>query len=176
MGILLLAAFIGVPLIEIAVFIQVGGAIGLWPTLALVILTAVLGTWQLRAQGLATLARARAQIEHGTLPTRELFDGACLLIAGALLLTPGFVTDSIGFALFLRPVRDLLRDLLARHMKDSFETRVFMDGEEVGPGAGRGAGHGPVIDGEFRDVTGANDSEARRPSRRARDGRERLPR
>ena len=151
MGILLLAAFIGVPLLEIAVFIQVGGAIGLWPTLGLVVLTAILGTWQLRSQGLATLNRARTQIDEGALPTRELFDGACLLVAGALLLTPGFVTDSVGFALFLTPVRNALRDLLARHMKEHMETRVFVDGEEVRPDAGRGGG--PVIDGEFSDVS-----------------------
>ena len=67
MGILLLAAFIGVPLLEIAVFIQIGGVIGLWPTLATVVLTAILGTWCLRAQGLATLNRARAQLDQGAL-------------------------------------------------------------------------------------------------------------
>ncbi|MFQ5773807.1 MAG: FxsA family protein [Kiloniellaceae bacterium] len=164
MGILLLAAFIGVPLLEIAVFIEVGGAIGLWSTLGLVVFTAVLGTWQLRAQGLATLARARAQIDRGALPARELFDGACLLIAGALLLTPGFVTDSVGFLLFLPPVRDLLRDLLGRHMKGRMETRVFVDGEEVVPGPG------PTIDAEYRDVTGTAEpgEPPRRPTRRRR--------
>ena len=161
MGILLLAAFIGVPLIEIAVFIEVGGWIGLWPTLGLVVLTAVLGTWQLRAQGLATLARARAQVDQGALPTRELVDGACLLIAGALLLTPGFVTDSVGFALFVGPVRDLLRDLLARHLKGTLETRVFVDGEEVRRGTGPGAGRGPIIDGEYRDVTEPEETDSK---------------
>ena len=103
MAIVLLAAFILVPLIEIAVFIKVGGWIGLWPTLALIVLTAVLGTWQLRAQGIATLARARSQMERGVMPARELFDGLCLLVAGALLLTPGFVTDAMGGLLFVPP-------------------------------------------------------------------------
>ena len=101
MGILLLAALIGVPLIEIGLFIEIGGFIGLWPTLALVILTAVVGSWQLRLQGLATLARARQQLDRGQLPARELFDGFCLVIAGALLLTPGFMTDAVGLALFV---------------------------------------------------------------------------
>ncbi len=149
MGIFLLAAFIGVPIVEIAVFIEVGGVLGLWPTLGLVVLTAVLGTWQLRAQGLATLLRAREQVERGALPTRELFDGACLLVAGALLLTPGFVTDAAGFLLFFPPVRDILLGLLARHVQTRMQTRVFVDGEGVstdGP-------NGPVIDGEYRDVT-----------------------
>ncbi len=78
MGILVLIAFIAVPLIEIGVFIQVGGFIGLWPTLGLIVLTAVLGTWQLRAQGLATLERARRQIDQGVLrPTSFSTGFAC---------------------------------------------------------------------------------------------------
>ncbi len=149
MGIFLLAAFIGVPLIEIAVFVEVGAALGLWPTLGLVVLTAVLGTWQLRAQGLATLLSARNQVERGALPTRELFDGACLLVAGALLLTPGFVTDGVGFFLFLRPVRDILLGLLARHVHARGQARVFVDGEKVSPDGP----DGPIIDGDYRDVT-----------------------
>ncbi len=149
MGIFLLAAFIGVPLIEIAVFVEVGAALGLWPTLGLVVLTAVLGTWQLRAQGLATLLSARNQVERGALPTRELFDGAGLLVAGALLLTPGFVTDGVGFFLFLRPVRDILLGLLARHVHARGQARVFVDGEKVSPDGP----DGPIIDGDYRDVT-----------------------
>ena len=159
MGILLLAAFIGVPLVEIAVFVEVGGAIGLWPTLGLVVLTAVLGAWQLRAQGLATLMRARNQVERGALPTRELFDGACLLVAGALLLTPGFVTDAAGFLLFFPPVRDILLGLLARHVQTRMQTRVFVDGEEVSAGGP----NGPVIDGEYRDVTEPDGAGPERP-------------
>ena len=180
MAIFLLAAFIGVPLVEIAVFIQVGGWIGLGWTLVLVVLTAILGTWQLRAQGLATLLRARDQVDRGALPARELFDGACLLVAGALLLTPGFVTDATGFLLFLPPVRDKLRELLARYVQTSMETRRFVGGEEVGtgprgrpgrgPSRGHGGGHsggqGPVIDGEYRDV-----SETAQPDRPKRQGR-----
>jgi UPF0716 protein FxsA len=149
MGILLLAAFIGVPLVEIAIFVEVGGILGLWPTLGLVVLTAVLGAWQLRAQGLATLMRARDQVERGALPTRELFDGACLLVAGALLLTPGFMTDTAGFLLFFPPVRDILLGFLARHVQARMQTRVFVDGEEVSTGGA----NGPIIDGEYRDVT-----------------------
>lgn len=156
MGILLLAAFVGLPLLEIAVFVKVGGAIGLWPTLAIVILTAMVGTWQLRVQGLATLMRARSQLDQGALPTRELFDGACLLVAGALLLTPGFVTDTIGFMLFLPPVRDFLRTAMARHMAARGRTRVFVNGEEIDPGA---AGAGPIIDGDYDDLGEAPDNE-----------------
>jgi UPF0716 protein FxsA len=159
MGILLLAAFIGVPIVEIAIFIEVGGVLGLWPTLGLVVLTAVLGTWQLRAQGLATLMRAREQVERGALPTRELFDGACLLVAGALLLTPGFMTDAAGFLLFFPPVRDILLGLLARHVQTRMQTRVFVDGEEVSTGGP----NGPVIDGEYQDVTEPDRAGPERP-------------
>lgn len=148
MGIFLLAAFIGVPLLEIAVFVEIGGAIGLWPTLATVILTAVLGTWCLRAQGLATLARARAQLDRGALPAKELFDGACLLIAGALLLTPGFVTDAVGFLLFVPALRDILRGVLARHFEGRMESRVYVDGQEVRNPAEKGT----IIDGDFQEV------------------------
>lgn len=147
MGLLLLAAFIGVPLLEIAVFIQVGGLIGLWPTLAIVVLTAILGTWQLRVQGLATLARARAEIDRGGLPARELFTGACLLVAGVLLLTPGFVTDALGFLLFLPPFREMLRALLTRWVETHVETRTTAHRRDAGQPAGA-----PVIDAEYREI------------------------
>lgn len=159
MGILLLAAFLGIPLLEIAVFIQVGGVIGLWPTLAIVIATAILGAWQLRAQGLATLMRARARLDQGRLPTHELFDGACLLVAGALLLTPGFVTDAAGFLLFLPPVRNVLREMLSRYMAAHGRTRVFVNGQEVDP-----EDAGTVIDADYDDISGESDYDV--PPRR----------
>jgi len=165
MGLILLSALVGVPLLEIAVFIQAGKLIGLWPTLGVVVLTAALGAWQLRVQGLATLLRARAEMEGGVLPARELFDGACLLIAGALLLTPGFVTDAVGFLLFVPRVRAQLRQTLGRHFAAHVETRVHVRGvpPQEGPRApdpSGGAHQGPrrkpsapVIEGEYDDVT-----------------------
>ena len=174
MGILLLAALIGVPLIEIGLFIEIGGFIGLWPTLALVVLTAAIGSWQLRTQGLATLARGRQQLDRGQLPARELFDGFCLVIAGALLLTPGFMTDAIGLALFVPGFRDLLRRSLARRMEaateaateTATEAHVWVDGEEIRPGQGRpGRGAGDsVIEGKFRDVSDRPDDEDDTPA------------
>jgi UPF0716 protein FxsA len=121
----------------------------------MIVLTAMLGTWQLRAQGLATLDRARRQIDQGVLPAHELFDGLCLLVAGALLLTPGFVTDGVGFLLFLPPVRAALRQILVRHIMAAAQTRTWVDGEEVRGGGPRGGGPrgGGVIDGEFEDLT-----------------------
>ncbi len=176
MGLLLLAAFIGVPLVEIAVFIEVGGRIGLGATLLLIVATAVLGAWQLRAQGLATLNRARGQLDQGVLPARELFDGLCLLFAGALLLTPGFVTDTVGFLLFLAPVREFLRrqasNRLARQGSGvGARTRVWVNGEEVSPGTRPRRGPGDIIDGDYRDVTNEDDDDDDRSG-----GSGRLPR
>ncbi len=161
MAIIILLALILGPLIEIAVFIQVGGAIGLWPTLILIVVTALLGTWQLRAQGLATLRRARSQIDRGVMPARELFDGVCLLLAGVLLLVPGFVTDAIGALLFVPALREVLRRVIGRRIAASAETRVFVDGKEVyhrRPGDG-------VIDGDYRDVTEQDNKSGNQPKR-----------
>ena len=153
MGLVLFLLFLLVPLIEIGVFIEVGGLIGLLPTLGLILLTAVLGTWQLRAQGLSTLARARQQMDQGQLPAQELYDGFCLIIAGALLLTPGFVTDAVGFALFVPAFRRLLRHFIAQRIRMRAEVRMRRDG---------GRESSTIIDGEFREVPDDHDSLPRR--------------
>jgi UPF0716 protein FxsA len=145
MGLILLAAFIAVPLVEIGVFIQVGGWIGLWPTLAIVVVTAIAGTALLRAQGLAVLNRARSQMDQGVVPAREMFDGICLVFAGALLLTPGFVTDAVGLLLFVQPVRDALRGIATRYVER--HGRVYTTA--YGPG-GRPGGPDPRQDPRFR--------------------------
>lgn len=97
-----------VPIIEIGLFIQLGGFIGLWPTLAIVVITALLGSILLRQQGLSTLENLRRSAESGQSPAGPLANGALILVAGLLLLTPGFFTDSIGFLLMVPPVRALL--------------------------------------------------------------------
>lgn len=167
MALILLALFIGLPLLEIAVFIQVGGVIGVWPTIAATIATALAGSLLLRAQGLTVLMRARAQMDQGQLPAREMFEGVCLVLAGALLLVPGFVTDVIGLLLFVPPLRELLRRMIARHLEAKAargEARIFVDGVEVGPGNAQGdgprgprrggpRGRGPVIDGDYEDLS-----------------------
>src|SRR3546814_10773500 len=99
----------GMPLREIAVFIQVGSAIGVWPTIARTVATTRAGSLLLRAQGLATLLRARAQMDKGELPAREMLEGVCLVLAGGLLTVPGFVTDTLGLLLVIPPVRHMLR-------------------------------------------------------------------
>lgn len=144
MALVLLLAFVAVPLVEIAVFIEVGGWIGLWPTLAIVIVTAVAGTWLLRMQGLATFAKAQDSLARQEFPVHEVFDGLCLLFAGALLLTPGFVTDTLGFLLFVPAVRSMLRKAIWRYLKSTGKVTINMGG--YGP-------DGDVIDGDFQDVT-----------------------
>lgn len=118
----LLALFLAVPLIEIALFIQIGGLIGLWPTLAVVVLTAFVGTWLVRSQGLAELDRLRRSFSDLRDPSEPLAHGAMILFAGALLLTPGFFTDAVGLALLTPPVRRaVLRYLQARIRVQTFE-------------------------------------------------------
>jgi UPF0716 protein FxsA len=101
----LLFAFIGVPIIEIALFIQVGGAIGTPMTLLIVVLTAILGTYMVRAQGRLAIGNLQCSFSQLQDPTEPLAHGAMVLISGVLLLTPGFFTDALGFALLVPAIR-----------------------------------------------------------------------
>jgi len=104
--------FFVVPLIEIYLLIQVGSWVGVLPTILLVVLTAVLGAFLLRQQGLSTLARFQQSLGKGRLPAGELLEGVILLVGGALLMTPGFFTDLLGFLCLLPFTRPLLVQLL----------------------------------------------------------------
>lgn len=155
MGSILLFAFIAVPILEIALFIEVGGYFGFWPTIGIVVLTAMVGTALLRQQGLATLAGVRSSLEENRFPLKEVFDGLCLLFAGGLLLTPGFFTDAVGLMMFVPPFRALLARKAARYMVEHGQINIHGSGfshpeTSEGPGAGPGK---TVIDGEFRDIT-----------------------
>jgi UPF0716 protein FxsA len=177
MPILILLAFLCIPIAEIAVFIKAGQIIGLGWTLVVVVLTAVIGTALLRRQGLKVLSQTQQKLDRGELPVGELFDGICLLIAGALLLTPGFITDFVGLALFIPPVRLLLGTFILSRFLKSGNSRVWVNGQEVGPdgkaGGGRGprGGRGPIIDGDYTDVTEAEDDEPDRLDHRPDDAR-----
>lgn len=102
-----------IPILEIAVFIMIGGQIGVLSTLGMILLTAIVGSILLRIQGFATLARIQQQSKSGAIPGKELVSGVMIMIAGVLLLTPGFVTDSIGFLLFFPPFRHFLWSAIA---------------------------------------------------------------
>lgn len=173
MAFIALITFITVPIVEIAVFIEVGGRIGVWSTVAVVILTAVIGTAMLRQQGLSVLFRIQENLEANRIPVQELFDGVCLVIAGALLLTPGFVTDAFGFLLFVPPFRRWLageigkRFLARADVRYSSQTYSSHPGYREGP---RGTtGTGPVIDGEFQDITG-DENDPTAPGQRIENG------
>ncbi|PKP75371.1 MAG: exlusion protein FxsA [Alphaproteobacteria bacterium HGW-Alphaproteobacteria-6] len=144
----LLIAFIIVPLIEIGLFIQVGGLIGLWPTLAIVVATAVAGSWLVRHQGAAALMRLRVSLGEMRDPTGPIADGAMIILAGALLLTPGFFTDAVGMLLLVPAFRAAALRALARRVQVA---RFTMGG--AGPGDGRRPDwHGETIDGAFHEV------------------------
>ena len=143
----LVLAVLAVPVIEIAIFIQVGGLIGLWPTLGLVLLTAVIGTVLVRSQGAQTLVDLRRSMADLSDPSEPLAHGAMILFAGALLLTPGFFTDILGFALLIPPVRLAV----FRWLRSRIRIRGFRMG--AGPTGPRPGGEDGVIDGEFEEIT-----------------------
>ena len=100
--------FIIIPIIEIAIFITVGSNIGILNTIAIILLTAIVGIYFVRRQGLSLLFNAQRNMAQGIMPTEEIKGGIFLLISGLLLITPGFFTDCIGFAIFLKPIQNFV--------------------------------------------------------------------
>ena len=100
--------FILIPIIEISIFITIGSNIGILNTIAIILLTALIGILLVRRRGLSLLLNARQNLSDGVMPTNEIKGGIFLLISGLLLITPGFFTDCIGFAVFLKPVQDFI--------------------------------------------------------------------
>lgn len=154
----LLIAFIAVPLIEIYLFIQVGTAIGVWPTLGIVLATAILGTYMLRLQGTRAMENLRGSFSTLQNPAEPLAHGAMILFSGALLLTPGFFTDALGFALLLPPVRDaVIKYARARINIQSFDMGPDQHkGQHMGqpPRARpRSDPNDHVVEAEYEDVT-----------------------
>jgi UPF0716 protein FxsA len=135
----LVAALVSIPLAELYVLLEIGRSIGAGTTIALVVLTAVLGAWLLRWQGLATIARAQAVLKAGELPAVELVEGLILLLTGVMLLTPGFITDAIGFMCLLPAVR--------RHIARGFAARMIVRNVQHRRAGGRADAH--TIDGEY---------------------------
>jgi len=113
---LLLLLFILVPIAELAVLIQIGQAIGVWWTVGLLLADAVLGSLLARSQGRAVWQRFTAAVAEGRIPHREVLDGVLVIMGGALLLTPGFITDIFGALFLLPPTRAVLRRLLVRRV------------------------------------------------------------
>lgn len=131
---LLLLLFVAVPLIEIYLLVRIGAHIGALPTVGLVVLTALIGAFLVRIQGLATLAKIRQSMDQGELPAGSLIEGLILLIAGVLLLTPGFFTDTLGFICLMpqtrqRLVRLLVQRFFIRHVRQPESQPVVIEGE-----------------------------------------------
>ncbi len=101
-----------VPLLELYLLIRVGDVIGVWPTVALVVFTGALGAFLTRLEGLRVLRRVQTELQHGRAPTADLLDGLLVVIAGAVLLTPGLITDAVGFFLLVPPGRRIFRDFI----------------------------------------------------------------
>ncbi|MBO9453961.1 FxsA family protein [Paracoccus sp. R12_1] len=150
--------FVAVPIIEIALFIQVGGLIGLWPTLAIVVLTAIIGTTLMRSQGAHAWGEVQQSFNEMRDPTRPLAHGVMILIAGMLLLTPGFFTDALGLSLLIPGVRDAVMRQVAKRVRVArFEMNsASMRSEPHRPPYGDG-----VIDGDY--VVEEDDPRTARP-------------
>jgi UPF0716 protein FxsA len=185
MGLVFFALFLLVPIIEIVGFMQIGSLIGLWPTLGVVILTAIAGSMLLRHQGMTVLFRTQSMIQEGKIPVDEMIDGICLAIAGALLLTPGFFTDIFGFLLFIPPFRRTLAttvfkkyilprttffangasfsDTGSQFSSDDFQENHNRDHSN----SMNDMDDGPIIDGEF---TEADSKKSKSPTDKSRLG------
>ena len=119
---MLLLLFIVVPIVELAIIIQVGSSMGVLTTVVLLIAVSVVGAWLVKFQGLGVMRRITEQLSKGEMPTTELVNGGMILFAGALMLTPGFLTDAVGLALLLPPVRAVVRPMLARRFQGRIQT------------------------------------------------------
>jgi UPF0716 protein FxsA len=173
MRFILFILFVAMPFIELALLIGLGQHIGFWPTIGIVMFTAILGAYVLHAQGIATLHRISASMSSGEPPVKAVVDGFFLAISGAFLLTPGVVTDSIGLLLLVPPMRHAIARWAFHRMAKSGSFTIHTYSSEAGdapprprhsgPAQDRTAspgrpsprstgGAGPVIDGEFEEI------------------------
>ncbi|MBL4666755.1 MAG: FxsA family protein [Sneathiella sp.] len=158
MPLLFFAVFIGIPILEIFVFVEVGGEIGALNTAILTILTAIAGMALLRHQGLSVLMKAQATIKAGNSPVNEILSGVLLALAGLFLLIPGFVTDTVGFLLFLPPLRNLLAAQFAKNSK-------FAAAGAQSPFHPTGQNsRSPIIEGEYSIVEEAENGDIGTPN------------
>ena len=166
MKLILIVAVFGFPTAEIITFIEIGGILGLGPTIGIILLTAVIGAIQLKLQGSATLYKVMECLNQGRFPIDEAFDGCCLILASTLLLTPGFITDFVGLLLFAPLFRVNLRRLLARYIFTTNDININNSNIHNTPNPHEGI----ILDGEFDDVTATQEKNELLP---ARDSKER---
>ncbi len=139
--------FLIIPIIEIFFLIKVGEVIGALPTIVLVVLTAVIGAGLLRQQGLSTLARLQQSLGQGKLPAQEMIEGVLLAVGGALLMTPGFVTDTMGFLCLLPVTRQFLAKAIIK--RSALQMKIKMGGFTQGSTWGQ---DGDIVEGDYTVV------------------------
>ncbi len=153
--------FVIVPLIEIALLIRVGQWIGFWETIIVVVATAFIGTWLLRAQGFSVFNKFMRSVSDGKVPMEPIMEGMLLLIAGAFLLTPGLLTDATGFVLLVPPLRSAIAGWCLKRLWKAGNISVsgFGDTEDPSEGGGRRQGDawsagrdGDIIEGDYERV------------------------
>jgi UPF0716 protein FxsA len=154
--------FIIVPLIELFLFLVIGRQIGILPTFAIILLTGVLGASLARSQGIRALAKYQQAIAEGRLPHEAVIDGLLILIAGALLLTPGFLTDTIGFLLLAPPVRTLVRARLEDSLRRRFRVVNVAEAASYRSGPDRGTASNVInVEAEVVESTAYRDGSGR---------------
>jgi UPF0716 protein FxsA len=170
MALVFLLLFIVLPIAEIYVIVKIGEAIGILPTLALLILDGFLGAALLRSQGSRAWERFNLALAEGRVPAREVFDGAMIILGGALLLTPGFITDVFGLILLIPPTRAIVRRgmgaLAKRRLSVGWRVATFGEARRPRPGQPPRGPAGYDYEGTAREI---NDPEL--PERRGDDGR-----
>ena len=145
----LFVVFIVVPIVEIALFIKIGALLGLWPTIIIVILTAIIGTRLVKSQGLNAIKNVQSSIIVGQNITNSLINGALILTAGVLLLTPGFFTDAIGITLLIPQTRALWVKYGSSYVMNRV---VFSTGKKNTPNTKDNTFDSDTIDGEYTDL------------------------
>jgi UPF0716 protein FxsA len=158
MGLILLFLFLALPIAEIYVIIQVGQAIGVAPTIALLILDGFLGAALARSQSRAAWERFNLALGQGRVPARETFDGAMIILGGALLLAPGFITDVVGFALLIPPTRAVFRAVVARFASRRGTFGWTIPASQSGAGRGGPFGRRPSRDYDYEGTAHEVDS------------------
>ncbi|WP_394233197.1 FxsA family protein [Niallia oryzisoli] len=121
----LILLFILIPAAEIAVLLLSGNTIGVWPTVALLIATGVLGSYLAKKQGMDTLRKVQEQLQYGRMPGDEILDGICILLGGVMLLSPGFLSDIFGLLLLLPPSRAALKPIILKMLKKWMNRRTI---------------------------------------------------
>lgn len=147
-----LLIFVVIPLVELGIFAAVSDHIGLWSALLFALFTAMLGGHLVRLQGIQTLLSMRGSMDAGRMPLNEIFDGFCIVAAGALLITPGFLTDAIGFSLLIPTIRAFLRHFIKTHTNWAMDVHGF-DNQGQNRTNPHSHPHDPnVIEGEYEDL------------------------